>query len=255
MFAATRNVPDRGELGETAMERAGVGTANGGPARLGLRGTQIAFGATILFSRLLFMGLRERLKVETAHSHEALEQRLNLTDSAFGKADLLHLLAGFYGYYATCEDHLANTPAPFASYLSERRKCHRLINDLKLVGYDEEAVARLPRCPLRPLTTIPELLGRWYVLEGSTLGGQFVARHLQQRLGMPREACSFFLSYGAEVGLKWREFCDLLEQHSSTAHDDVTVETANATFASLSQWLLSGDRQQLAERWSSEGLD
>lgn len=182
--------------------------------------------------------LRERLKAETARSHERLEQRLDLLRPTLSRDELGALLSRFWGFYIVCEEQLKLAPAELAAFFAERRKVPRLENDLRALGVSPEAMASLDVCRLQPATTVAQVLGRWYVLEGATLGGQIVARHLRERLGLQAEECRFFLSYGEEVAVKWRAFCELLERYESPATDDATVEAAQATFAALENWLL-----------------
>ena len=50
-------------------------------------------------------------------------------------------------------------------------------------------------------------LGRMYVMEGSTLGGQYIARHVEETLGLSSgEGNSYFRGYGEATGERWREF-------------------------------------------------
>jgi heme oxygenase len=183
------------------------------------------------------MNLRDQLKAATSASHQQLENQLDLLRENFQRENLVALLEGFYGYYAPCEDDLANAPRELASLLNERRKVPLLAADLRFLGHDEESLAALPLCPIASASTAHQVLGRWYVLEGATLGGQFVARHLRQKFGLQDRGCAFFHSYGEEVGTRWKEFCGLLERSVLPEHHDHAVEAANDTFRSLGAWL------------------
>lgn len=183
------------------------------------------------------MRLRDRLKAETSLAHQQLESRLDLTQASFGCNDLAQLLARFLGYYRVCEDQLSSAPPQLFAELDSRRKASLLGNDLRNLGWRDQAIEAIPNCPLEVATSVPKVLGRWYVLEGSTLGGQYVARHFAQRLHLDEACLSFFLSYGEQVGARWRDFCSLLETHSSPQHDDQIIAAANDTFRSMSAWL------------------
>lgn len=128
-------------------------------------------------------------------------------------------------------------PPERAAFFDPRRKLPLLVSDLGQLGYREEAIAHLPVCPLPPAATNSQMLGRWYVLEGSTLGGQLVAKMLGDRLSLRPGQCRFFLSYGDEVGNKWREFCGLLDTYSSPESNDAVIEAADQTFQSLAAWM------------------
>lgn len=71
--------------------------------------------------------------------------------------------------------------------------------------------------------------GALYVLEGSALGGQVLARHLERALG-PSLPLAFFRGAGADVGGRWRAFCRALETHVPAGEADALVHGARATF-------------------------
>jgi heme oxygenase len=54
--------------------------------------------------------------------------------------------------------------------------------------------------------------GALYVVEGSALGGQLIARQLSERLGITAErGGAFFAGWGERTGSRWREFRELLD--------------------------------------------
>ena len=95
------------------------------------------------------------------------------------------------------------------------------------------------------MTTFPvwkplrEALGCLYVLEGSTLGGKIITAHLKRVLPLDESrGCSFFNSYGDDVGPMWSSFLGILSRHCERHDDaDVVVHSACQTFASLDRWL------------------
>ena len=71
---------------------------------------------------------------------------------------------------------------------------------------------------------IAEGIGCLYVLEGSTLGGQFILRALQERLGLsPDREARFFASYGKHVGSMWKSFGSFAEQYAATHPADLSI--------------------------------
>ena len=90
---------------------------------------------------------------------------------------------------------------------------------------------------LPPAQTRTEILGVAYVLEGATLGGQFISRHLEQTLGFSGgQGYRFFRSYGPEVGPRWQAFRAELARASSPETDDIIVAAAQSGFDSLHAW-------------------
>ncbi len=54
--------------------------------------------------------------------------------------------------------------------------------------------------------SLPYALGYAYVIEGSTLGGRVILKHINQALKIEQEGAKFFGGYGAETGKYWKDF-------------------------------------------------
>ena len=57
-----------------------------------------------------------------------------------------------------------------------------------------------------------EALGALYVLEGSTLGGQVIAKMLRKSSFIPPHKFKFFEGYGASTGERWKKFIEVLNK-------------------------------------------
>ena len=81
-------------------------------------------------------------------------------------------------------------------------------------------------------------MGCLYVMEGSTLGGKFIARQVQEKLGLSPEAgTAFFSGYGNETGARWKTFREALSRHSAETGDEaLIIEAAEDTFLRLEEW-------------------
>jgi heme oxygenase len=190
---------------------------------------------------MLPVNLRDRLKLETRQQHEALEAKLDLQRADFSRDDLRRLLERFYGYYRPCEADVrkfahAIPPALIAS-LAQRAKSPLLAADLTFFGHTKETIAALPVCNTFPADTAAKTLGRWYVLEGSTLGGQVLAAQFARKFGLAGKGCQFFACYGEQTISMWKDFCRLLNDYSASGSDDEAVAFANQTFKSMEAWL------------------
>jgi heme oxygenase len=110
-----------------------------------------------------------------------------------------------------------------------------VIRDLRVLGSDP---ASLPICEHPPvLGSVAEAAGCCYVLEGSTLGGRVIAKHVQARLGAraPRE---FLDGYGAGTGESWQAFCAALRAFADRPELEARIIVgAKQTFASFTRWL------------------
>jgi heme oxygenase len=178
--------------------------------------------------------------------HIALETRLRaLLSDAISLDQYTAVQKRFYGFYRPIETRLISIRGWDDSEfeLANRLKLPLLRGDLISLAVDAEQLPRLPCCDRIPsLGTVPEALGCLYVLEGSTLGGKIITRHLKKILPLDESrGCSFFNSYGNDVGRMWSSFLKVLERHCERHSDaDVVIHSAYQTFASLDRWLSDG---------------
>jgi heme oxygenase (biliverdin-IX-beta and delta-forming) len=179
--------------------------------------------------------LFERLKTETAEAHLRLESALDLVREDLTLCEYQRLLVGFYGFYLPWQHTVQRQPG-LHDIVQQRNKLPLLEADLR---YFQIAPGSVPICNhLPPLTNSDEVLGSMYVLEGATLGGQLLTRHFHDRFGLSVGAgCSFFASYGHQVGLMWRAFREEVVARTPTNRYDALVASAAATFALLEAWI------------------
>ncbi|MFN0072936.1 MAG: biliverdin-producing heme oxygenase [Chloroflexota bacterium] len=183
-----------------------------------------------------------RLRQETALQHTALDQGLNLSQRLRGMAPYRALLERFYGIYEPLETQILSRaePLPPGLELEKRRKIPLLQHDLSMLGKQHPLPMSLPCCTALPALDSPAaLLGCLYVLEGSTLGGQHIARELRKVLGLTAEdGGAFFSSYGAEVGTMWRAFGAIVDACPlSEDQEQQMISAARDTFTAFHQWL------------------
>ena len=198
-----------------------------------------------------------RLKMATSASHTALEDQLPLMNADLTREDYFQFVSRFFGFYAPLEVQLLASPQwhQLAFDYAPRQKTPRLAQDLLALGRSDAALAATPRCTDLPAcTTAEQLLGCLYVIEGATLGGRSITRHLQTQLGLtPESGGAFFDGYGVQTGSHWKAFCTMLSEnadrqmgHSADdSADHFSVENrhaaivagANQTFETLTRWL------------------
>jgi heme oxygenase len=186
--------------------------------------------------------LMARLKEETRSAHSRLERdplSRQLVSPALSRGYYTEVLEVYYGLYAPMEARLCAAAdwAALGFDMGRRRKEPMLRADLAHLGRNDAQVAALPRC--LDLPWVPDLhaaLGCMYVLEGATLGGQLIARHVGGALGLaPDAGASFFTSYGAEVGPRWKEFKAFVDERGA-GREDAVIAAASAMFAALESW-------------------
>lgn len=182
-----------------------------------------------------------QLRRQTQPMHDALEAALDLLSPRMDRDRYAQRLEDFLGFYGPYEESLHRSGELLAlmSRERDRRKVPLLRDDLAFFGRTPDVIESLPRCSrLPPMATGPQQLGCMYVIEGSTLGGQVVLRHLGPRLGISASAGGrFFNSYGRDVGTMWKSF--LAELARGCATDEAgneAVRAATSTFECLLAW-------------------
>jgi heme oxygenase len=194
--------------------------------------------------------LPERLRTETLSLHRQIESVIKTPGTI---AELRGALARFYGFVAPWEEKIAIGIAPLREALGNRDKTHLLISDLKNLGMSEVEIRALPLCSHLPsVATLSAAMGSMYVLEGSTLGGQLLTRHVESTLGLKDlRGYSYYASYGRDVGVMWRGFKDLLTRLPGESADEV-LRSAQRTFGALCDWFGNSERVGLREDQNGE---
>lgn len=188
--------------------------------------------------------VRMLLREGTRTHHVGLERALNFTRADLRLDEYADLLQRFYGLYLPLEAALDGWATAWHGLGLEwagRQKVPSLQRDLAALGrvVTPETV---PQCQELPrLDTLERSLGCFYVVEGSTLGGQLLSRHFHQHFGLtPQTGSSFFSSYGADVGPMWKSFQAALQTGVTTPDgQQQAVEAANETFVTFRRWLTS----------------
>ena len=180
------------------------------------------------------------LKQATWPLHQRLERRLNLLSPSFSSPDYLRLIQSFWGYCRPLESRLAQLHE-LPHWLPDihlRAKSPLLEQDLQLLGVAGDDLAQLPLCTDLPVCdNIAAALGCLYVMEGASLGGQVISRHLSQTLGLDADnGAAFFNGYGVATGEMWQSFrASVLE---AKADESIQIHSACETFLTLERWLL-----------------
>jgi heme oxygenase len=182
----------------------------------------------------------QKLKESTRQQHEDVEGAVDVMGQMFSLEDYKRLISRFWAFYAAFEPVL-----PYAELAEsgldydQRRKLQWLEADAKILGLDTPGTFE----DLPELTTLPKVFGSLYVIEGSTLGGAVISRHLNQHLGLtPENGGAFYASYGPMVGPMWKQFGEAITAYAGDgANDDEIVESAKKTFDSINRLFSSDD--------------
>ncbi len=177
------------------------------------------------------MSLLDRLKTETRSNHVQTETLLyaeTLMAGTLTRAELGHLLTIHYGFHRALETAVAAQPDFFVGYHPDkRRKTPWLLADLQQFGMDLPQ----PNPDLFEGWNGYQLLGALYVGEGSTLGGQVIAKALRRTPGLGDAAASlrFFGGYGDQTGPLWKAFGTYLLSRAD-GHEKPIIDAARRAF-------------------------
>jgi len=184
--------------------------------------------------------LMSRLKEATRPHHDAIEARLGPAQFTSSREGYLRVLRRFYGFHRPAEEAFSRISGWDALGLDPagRRKVPLLEADLAWLGLSGAEVQALPSAPTPPLGSLAQALGAMYVLEGSTLGGRYIRRGVEEKLGLtPGAGCSYFASYGDRVGAMWKAFGEAVDAFAAAGGDaDAVVASATSTFRSIDAW-------------------
>ena len=183
-----------------------------------------------------------RLREQTRAEHAAIEQTLDILNSAMTPAAYCRILERFYGFYQPLEQKLRDMAGILSAglELERREKTALLLCDLSILGRDPASLALSDQLP--EVDGLPEALGCCYCLEGATLGGQIISRHLRKHLSItPANGGRFFHGYGEQTGDMWMKFkVELGAVVVNSQEQGRAVEAARATFLTLDRWCQKG---------------
>ncbi len=178
------------------------------------------------------------LRTGTSAEHEAVERGLDLLDPGLDRLRLVEVLGRLHGFWRAAEAGLDAWAAEHAvdaaavTWPSRRRAA--------LFAADLAELGAAPPLPVPELPVLPgtgAALGRMYVLEGSTMGGRFIDRHLGTLPDLAGTRLRAFSPYGAETGAMWHGFRQAVRAHVADGGEPAAVVTAaRGTFQALAAW-------------------
>ena len=176
----------------------------------------------------------QKLKESTRQQHDDVEGAVDVMSKLFSLDDYKRMIAKFRSFYSAYEPTLPYVELKAAGFdYDERRKLPSLDADAKILGLEDiDTFNELP-----DVSSLSKAFGSIYVIEGSTLGGQVISRHLKEHLGLtPENGGSFFASYGPQVGPMWKQFGAAVTAFAADgANDEEIVEAAKQTFDSINR--------------------
>lgn len=181
------------------------------------------------------------LRTETAENHKTLESLMfvnEIMNNSLSIEQYKKLLTVNYIIHQKLENNLANMlDAGIAAALemNSRLKLSALEKDLNYWGIDSLTLPGLDFELYLPQKNTAEVLGALYVLEGATLGGNVIKRHILANPNFKDQdgGLNYYGVYGEELSTKWKKFVSVLNERVEEADYERCINSANQTFNNL----------------------
>lgn len=180
-----------------------------------------------------------RLKQETTAAHRKLESAglsMKLMDPEVTLPDYQAWLSAMLPVVRYTEKIIFPITAPYVSDIKERIKSPKIIKDLEILGgfTGVEFITPLKEWHnFLPGST--QALAHMYVMEGSTLGGTIISKHLNNVLGLDTgNGAGYFNCYAGKTGQMWKTFLDSFTEYvASNSVEEEIINEANCVFSNL----------------------
>ena len=184
--------------------------------------------------------VHSRLKQATAQAHEDTEELAyieQLRNGTLTLAQYKHLITANYQLFCYYEPLIASAlPSSTLQQLHwpEREKLSALKKEVQQWG-----LSTTVNLPTRFTLTEAQAFGALYVLEGSTLGGNMIAKMIDKAGIIPTDKHMLFYGfYGDRTGIMWKQLLHVLtEQLVTEQEQQAAVAMAKHVFVTLSDLL------------------
>ena len=174
------------------------------------------------------------LKDKTANLHDAAELKFRskkIFNRSYSKEDYFQFLNSNYLLYQNFEGEIdLNLNPEYKEKINwnKRRKLSLLVEEFSLNQYffskNFDAII---------LDNNEQAFGALYVLEGSTLGGNVIKKHLLQNEEFSNYQFLFLGCYGAETGTNWMQLKDLMNAEISENQLEEVLKGAEKVYSFL----------------------
>jgi heme oxygenase (biliverdin-IX-beta and delta-forming) len=185
----------------------------------------------------------QQLRSKTANSHQLIEQNSAsqlLMSQAVTITQYAHYLKSLYGFVYGFEKMVFPLLKHYEMLqLDDRRKSQLIQADLAMLHHTAAEPYLKDELFTTHYQTAAAALGGMYVLEGSTLGGQIINKHLSTVLGNSVVGkTTYLMAYAGQTGSMWKSFLQLLcEVGATSVNEDEIIESAVNTFSLLNNCL------------------
>lgn len=174
--------------------------------------------------------LSGHLRTHTRAAHTRAEQSLGIMTPGTTIEQVCDLLLRWLGFHRAWEP--IATAHFESSFWQGREKCPAIERDLADLGVATEP----PGFDIESLELHRPgaMIGTLYVTEGATLGGQYIAKHLQSQLDL-RQGLTFLRVYEPQTMMRWSQTQALIDASRACPAD--ATAAACRTFDALASWL------------------
>ncbi|HJD86915.1 biliverdin-producing heme oxygenase [Empedobacter stercoris] len=168
--------------------------------------------------------LSDYLKKKTANYHAEIEQKLEshkLFNGTFTDKNYFKMLQVNHVFLKSYEDsikHLLNDKDIENLALTKLNKLPLIEKDLQELGINELQVNKQFELKNRA-----EAIGALYVIEGSMLGGNVIAKTLKKYPFLEHKSFNYFGHYGENLGSIWKTFIAYIDQEFTTENEQQQV--------------------------------
>lgn len=179
------------------------------------------------------------LRSQTGPEHKSLEEEpvsLALQSEHVSNQDYRIYLEKMYALFAGLEADIFPKVADVIPDLHARKKLAHLSADLKSLGNTEENIANIQPVHFT-VNDKADALAIMYVLEGSTMGGRILYKHVNKHLQKTLESgAAFFGGYGEKTGSMWKAFLDPFTKYAvEQRKEDAIIAKAKETFLKVKE--------------------
>ena len=176
----------------------------------------------------------EYLKQNTAEFHDAAERLFNsekIFNKTFTLDDYKKIIHTNYLMLLHSEDKIfSNLSDRFSEKLQlrDRKKLPLIEKDLASLALTNQTVSHELE-----FANESEALGAMYVIEGSTLGGNVIAKQLSKTEGFDNITFNFFGCYQENTGPMWKNFKEVLDTEVTEENYDEVLSGAKKLYTFL----------------------
>lgn len=182
----------------------------------------------------------QQLRATTAKQHselEATELSANLLKEDVTTDLYMKYLVHMRDVIAYMETKVFPMLTHLLPDIANRYKLPAIDSDIKeLSRHVPEPIVK-PLGDVKDCDTVAEAMGYMYVIEGSTLGGRMLLKHVRDTLGFDEtKGGRFFAGYGADTGMMWKNFLAVLTGYV-VAHgcEEEVIRGANQAFSIIEE--------------------